>query len=586
MKQDTTNPVIAPLAAAQDPVPSGQVLNRRDDHFYEELSRINNELANLQRELARANADLVASHKKFEVGEQRYRSLSACSPIGIFELDAAGRCIYTNSYWQDISGLTAEESLGDGWQRALNPDDAPAFLEERDRARQAGQEFIREVRFVNTRGDQRWAQIRSRTIPAEGGEATGRVGTIEDITERKRAQEASRESEEKFHQLADNITDVFWICSPDFKTIHYVSAGYKLIWDRSMESLYANPHQWVEAILPEEREHVFGVFTTLMGDAPEVSVEYRVARPDGTIRWIHDRGFQVRDAAGKLIRLSGIASDITEQKRTAQELAEHKANEESARLALEHEQKSSQIKSRFVSLVSHEFRTPLSVINMAAELLDGYLDKMTEAERSEHLNEIRNSVERMTEMMNDFLIHGNCASKKIECQPAWVEVEALCRRIIAEGRSHGGSPRTIELQVDSAVGEAWLDDKILRHILGNLLSNAVKYSFDGRPVTLEVKRIGGSPQPNGGTDPSSEHRLEFKVSDSGIGIPAADLPKLYQTFHRAANVGNRPGTGMGLAIVKQFVDLLGGTIRFETEEGKGTKVWVELPAAGPVQTAN
>jgi two-component system cell cycle sensor histidine kinase/response regulator CckA len=138
----------------------------------------------------------------------------------------------------------------------------------------------------------------------------------------KGTEESLRESEEKFRQLADNITDVFWITSPDFATIHYISRGYQLIWDRSAESLYAHPHQWVEAILPEERERVFATFVRLAGDTREVSIEYRIARPDGTVRWIHDRGFQVRDAQGKVIRVSGIASDITERKKADEALRE------------------------------------------------------------------------------------------------------------------------------------------------------------------------------------------------------------------------------------------------------------------------
>jgi len=96
-------------------------------------------------------------------------------------------------------------------------------------------------------------------------------------------------------------------------------------------------------------------------------------------------------------------------------------------------------------------------------------------------------------------------------------------------------------------------------------------------VKLEVKRVGGIFQLANNSNTSADSYIEFKISDSGIGIPAADFPKLYETFHRAPNVGNRPGTGMGLAIVKQFVDLHRGTIRFESQEGKGTTVWVELP---------
>jgi len=139
-------------------------------------------------------------------------------------------------------------------------------------------------------------------------------------SKRKQAQESSQASEEKFLQLADNITDAFWITSPDLKKIYFISAAYQQIWGRSIEGLYADPHQWVNSILPEDRERVFAMFSALMGTELQVSVEYQIIRPDGVIRWIHDRGFQVRDAAGNILRLAGIASDITERKRIEETL--------------------------------------------------------------------------------------------------------------------------------------------------------------------------------------------------------------------------------------------------------------------------
>ena len=284
--------------------------------------------------------------------------------------------------------------------------------------------------------------------------------------------------------------------------------------------------------------------------------------------------------------------DITESKNAQVErenlerkLAEHTEKAAGVGRALAHEEDLSNIKNHFVSMVSHEFRSPLSIINLSAEVLDGCLDELTSTERTEQLKEIQSAVKRMTQMMGDFLVHGKCASGKMECKPALVEVETLCRRLIADVLREGGGSRTGEYVVDPGVGAAWLDEKILRHILGNLLSNAVKYSAAGQPVKLEVKRVAGSALPKGGTGTEAEPHLEFKVSDSGIGIPAADLAKLYQTFHRASNVGNRPGTGMGLAIVKQFVDLHRGTIRFESEEGKGTTVRVRLPITAPAPPA-
>ena len=130
------------------------------------------------------------------------------------------------------------------------------------------------------------------------------------------------ESESKFRLLAENITDVFWISSPKLEKIDYVSPGYERIWGRKAADLYANPNRWSDVILPEDRERVLEVFDTLIKNAPSISVEYRIARPDGSVRWVHDRGFQVRNASGKLVRLTGITADITKRKQA--EIAMHR----------------------------------------------------------------------------------------------------------------------------------------------------------------------------------------------------------------------------------------------------------------------
>lgn len=154
-------------------------------------------------------------------------------------------------------------------------------------------------------------------ITATAFEFAGRrlkLGVVRDITARIKVEQALRETEDRFHQLADNITDVFWIASPDLGTVHYVSPGYRVVWGRTPESLYARPHEWEEAVLPGERDRVLECFNSLRTGNTAVSIEYRIARPDGSIRWVLDRGFQVRDAAGAVIRVIGVASDITERK--------------------------------------------------------------------------------------------------------------------------------------------------------------------------------------------------------------------------------------------------------------------------------
>jgi PAS domain S-box-containing protein len=143
--------------------------------------------------------------------------------------------------------------------------------------------------------------------------------------ERKQTEAALRESEERFRQLADNVTDVFWMISADLQETHYVSPAYEKVWGRPVDGVYADPLQWGEAILEEDRERVLEMFSRLAADERSISIEYRILRPDGTIRWILSRGFQVRDAAGVLIRITGIASDITQRKQAENVLREQAA---------------------------------------------------------------------------------------------------------------------------------------------------------------------------------------------------------------------------------------------------------------------
>jgi PAS domain S-box-containing protein len=253
--------------------------------------------------------------------EERFRGTFEQAAVGIAHVSAEGRFLRVNEKLCEIVGFERQELLGMPFSEITVPEDR-ARSEEARRAMLAGDQssYTKEKRYRRKNGEIVWINL----VTAPERSATGHleyfISVFQDITLRKQTEHALRESEEKFRQMADNVADVFWVTSPDLGAIHYVSAGYELIWGRSADSLYAHPHQRVEAILPEERQRVVALFTGLMGNEPKVSVEYRIARPDGAIRWIHDRGFQVRDAAGNLIRLTGIASDITARKRAEEEL--------------------------------------------------------------------------------------------------------------------------------------------------------------------------------------------------------------------------------------------------------------------------
>lgn len=154
----------------------------------------------------------------------------------------------------------------------------------------------------------------------ETGKADRMTGTVLDITERKQAEQELQESHEKFQLLVNNIADTFWIRSPDMREQIYLSPSFKPMWDIPAEDQYAAPHIWSEFIVPEDRERVQAAFSALMQDAPSINVEYRIKQPGGEMRWVQSRGYQVRNDAGELIRLTGIASDITERKQAEEAL--------------------------------------------------------------------------------------------------------------------------------------------------------------------------------------------------------------------------------------------------------------------------
>ena len=231
--------------------------------------------------------------------------------------------------------------------------------------------------------------------------------------------------------------------------------------------------------------------------------------------------------------------------------------------SLQMEKELGQMRANFVSLVSHEFRTPLEVILTSSDILDRYLDRLTPEKRAGYLRTIHDSVKRMSAMMEDVLLLGRIESGKMAFNPRPIHLRHFAERVLDELQSAAGGFGRIGLQIDGEVADANADEALLRHMLVNLLSNALKYSPADSPVSLRLARDG-------------EFAL-FTVADRGRGIPAADQARLFQSFQRGSNVSDTPGTGLGLLLVKKCVDIHGGCIEFTSAEGLGTTFVIRLP---------
>ena len=270
-------------------------------------------------------------------------------------------------------------------------------------------------------------------------------------------------------------------------------------------------------------------------------------------------------------RLELRVADRTVDLRSANEqLKEEVAARERAEIevqrALAQEKQLSELKSRFVSMVSHEFRTPLGIISSSAEILDAYLERLSPDERKSNIRDITDATRHMSRMMEEVLLLGRVEAGRMTCRPGPLDLTVFGQRLVDEVTSATNRRCAIAFSVAPGMVEARADEDLLRHIFTNLLNNASKYSSPGEVVEFRIEAQG--------------HLAIFTVRDHGIGIPEADAKLLFQAFHRGRNVGDTPGTGLGMTIVKRCVELHGGKIAFQSAEGSGSTFVVALPLFG------
>ena len=245
------------------------------------------------------------------------------------------------------------------------------------------------------------------------------------------------------------------------------------------------------------------------------------------------------------------------------EINVRKRAEEDARNALERERELNELKSKFVSIASHEFRTPLSTVLSSASLIDQYNARDEKEKVSKHVQRIKSSVNHLTSILNDFLSLGRLEEGKIEVVKAPFSVTDFLKEVEEEITPTLRQGQELKIECLDGVHSVYTDIRMLRNILFNLISNASKYSESGKPVYVTCKQKG--------------KEVFFVVRDEGIGIPKEDMKYMFDRFFRASNAGNVQGTGLGLNIVKRYVDLLGGNISFTSEYGKGSIFTVWIP---------
>jgi PAS domain S-box-containing protein len=328
----------------------------------------------------------------------------------------------------------------------------------------------------------------------------------------------------------------------------YISPAYERVWGRSCQSLYENVRSFMDAIHPEDRERVRTEVLEQQSRGEQIDKEYRVVRPDGSIRWVRDRAFPVRDAAGQFYRLVGIIDDFTERKSAEEALKE-----------------ADRRKDEFLAILAHELRNPLAPIRNAVELLRRADGNSTLMEQARSMME--RQLAQMVRLIDDLLDISRITRRKLQLRKERVELAAVVRsaveasRPVIDAQAHQLTltlpPEPIHLDADPIR---------LAQVFSNLLTNAAKYTEKGGHIWLTAERQGSE--------------LVVSVRDTGIGIAAEHLPRLFEMFSQLAPALERSqgGLGIGLALVRGLVELHGGRVEVRSAGlGKGSEFIVHLP---------
>jgi PAS domain S-box-containing protein len=403
-------------------------------------------------------------------------------------------------------------------------------------------------------GPREWRWFSMNVTPL-GREGRFVVVSHTNITERKRAEEALRESEEKFRQLAENINEVFWITDPGKHQMLYLSPAFEEIWGRTCESVYQSSKSWLEAIHPDDRQRVLtaAVNKQHLGEYDE---SYRIVRPDGSIRWIHDRAYPVNNESGQVYRIVGTAEDITQRKETEKQLRQAQKMESIGLLA---------------GGVAHDFNNILLIIqiNLEMVLLDG---ASFPVEAKEHLAEIGKAADRAGNLNRQLLAFSRTEAMQmqlLDLNDLTSSFSRMLRRIVGEN---------IRVQNDLAavVPAVQADPGMIEQVLMNLAVNARDAMPKGGRLIIGTELVAVDEAEAKLNPRKRAGRFAcLSVRDTGTGIAPEHMPRIFEPFFTTKGVGK--GTGLGLATVFGIAEQHKGWVDVSSTPGAGTTFRLFLP---------
>lgn len=506
------------------------------------------QILRLNKSLQQQALDLEAANQELGTTQEFLSTVLDAASDPIFVKDEQHRWVLLNQKFCDFVGYSREALLDQSDYDIFSPEQAQVFWEKENQLLTTGETQEDEEYITDATGQLRYISTKnSRFIDSFNNRYI--VGIIRDMTARKQAEEALRESDERLQAILDNAQTAIYLKDTQGRYI-LVNQKFQTLFHLPLDQILG---QTDYDLLPPELAYVSQTNDRKVLESKSSMAFEEFTLQDEALHTYLSVKFPLFDREGVPYAVGGISTDITARKQAEAEVLR----------ALEREKELSELKSRFISTASHEFRTPLTTILGSTELLEYSSHRWTDEKKQKHYSQIRAAVQHMTQLLDDVLTISKSEAGKLPFNPVVLNLEAFCRQLVDEMQSSTRNHHTIEFTCSGTVLTAEADEKLLRQILQNLLSNAIKYSPTNSLIVFTLT--------------CTEETAIFQICDQGIGIPQTDLQHLFESFHRANNVGTIAGTGLGLAIVKRAIELHCGDILVESELGKGTQFTVQIP---------
>ena len=482
----------------------------------------------------------------------------AAARVGTFVVDCVGDVVTWDESARELWGR-AKDAPSEGRRSTLptyiHEDDVAEVTARRRACFESGaSELLVDFRIRRPDGEIRWISTRGRVERDAGGEPIRVSGVCLDVTDQKNAESALRARDEEFRQLATSIREVFWLTDVDKGQIVYVSPAYDEIWGRSPERLYTAPRDWLDAVHPDDRDRVLAAALTkqALGTYDE---EYRIVRPDGTTRWIRDRAFPVRDDRGEIIRVAGVAEDVTARRDLEHQLRETQKMESLGLLA---------------GGVAHDFNNLLTIVMACTE----ELLRATAADdpNRELLVEAASAVERAASLTRDLLAFGRRQihePRVLDLNGVVADAERMLARLL-------GEDVVLHTALAAEVLPVMVDPGQMASVLMNLAVNSRHAMPRGGTLVIRtrVARTEGAQPPRLPAIPAGRYAI-LEVEDTGLGFDDAVASRIFEPFFTTKAPGK--GTGLGLAVVRSVVQQSGGFLDVSSEPRVGTTFRIYLP---------